>query len=171
VEFALANGLTRRAPEEERVSGDPRQGGVGDSGVPEQMNAPERLAMPSTELDGFGSREHSAAISNLVGGLVREYLGQRPKAHTYLKGDAITVVLRDTLTKGEQRLVRDGLSELVLYTRRAFQQPLREDLIAGIEQITGRRVRVCANDMKTDITVETFVLDGSCGGDISGNAR
>src|SRR5881227_2456958 len=98
------------------------------------MDAPERLAMFSTETDGSDGRERIAAISNLVGDLVREYLGQGPKAHTYLKGDAITVVLRNTLTTGERRLVRDGLSELVLYTRRAFQQPLREDLITGIER-------------------------------------
>jgi hypothetical protein len=58
--------------------------------------------------------------------------------------------------------VRDGESEMVISTRMPFQQTMREDLIAGIEEITGRKVRVSANHMEPaepDIAVETFVLD------------
>jgi uncharacterized protein YbcI len=102
--------------------------------------------------------ESAAAICRLVGGLVSEYMGSGPKAHTYLTGDAVTVVLEDTLTEGERRLVRDGMSEQVLSTRRAFQQTMREDLMAGVEAITGRTVRMCANQMEPGITVEVFVL-------------
>jgi uncharacterized protein YbcI len=111
-------------------------------------------------------RECAAEISDLVGGLVAEHLGRGPKAHTYLSEDVITVVLEDTLTQGERRLVRDGMSEQVLSTRLAFQQTLREDLIAGIEQITGRRVRASANEMTPDIAVEAMALDGSQGGNM-----
>jgi uncharacterized protein YbcI len=106
--------------------------------------------------------EPAAAISELVGGLVSEYLGSGPKARTYLNGDVVTIVLEDTLTKGEQRLVRDGMSELVLSTRRAFEHCMRNDLKAGVEAITGRKVRACANQMATDITVEVLVLARSC---------
>jgi uncharacterized protein YbcI len=112
-----------------------------------------------------------AAITDLVGGLVMEYIGHGPKARTYLNGDLIMVVLEDTLTAGEERLVRDGMSELVLSTRRAFQQTMREDLVAGVEEITGRRVRVSANDMKPNITVELLVLEGSSEGDTDRSAR
>src|SRR5205823_5355054 len=141
----------------DRTSGDVREAGVGGSCAPEQGDVPEAGAIFTTEINGPVGHEQRAAISKLVGGLVREYIGHRATAHTDLNGDVITVVLRDTLTKGEQRLVRDGLGELVLCTRRAFQQTMREELIAGIEQITGRRVGVCANNMKPDIAVETFV--------------
>jgi uncharacterized protein YbcI len=109
--------------------------------------------------------EPEAAISALVGGVVSEHTGPRSKARTYLNGDVITVVLTDTLTKGEERLVRDGMSELVLGTRRAFQQTIRQDLVAGIEQITGRRVRVSASQMSPEITVEVLVLDSPGAGD------
>ena len=77
----------------------------------------------------------------------------------------ITVVLTDTLTKGEERLVRDGMSELVLGTRRAFQQTIRQDLVAGIEEITGRRVRVSASEMRPEITIEVLVLDSPSEGE------
>ena len=97
--------------------------------------------------------------------------GHGPTARTYLNGDVITVVLEDTLTKGEERLVRDGMSELVLSTRRAFQRTMRDDLVAGVERITGRRVRLSANEMRPDISVEVFVLDDSSGRDPAGDAR
>jgi uncharacterized protein YbcI len=109
--------------------------------------------------------EPEAAISALVGGVVSEHTGPRSKARTYLNGDVITVVLTDTLTKGEERLVRDGMSELVLGTRRAFQQTVRQDLVAGIEEITGRRVRASASEMSPEITVEVLVLDSPAEGD------
>ncbi len=108
--------------------------------------------------------EREAAISELVSGLVSEYIGRGPRARTYLNGDVLTVVVEDSLTAGEQRLVRDGMSELVLSTRRAFQRTMREDLIAGVEQLTGSKVRLSANQMEPDITVEVFVLDGSSTG-------
>jgi uncharacterized protein YbcI len=111
--------------------------------------------------------EPEAAISALVGGVVSEHTGPRSKARTYLNGDVITVVLTDTLTKGEERLVRDGMSELVLGTRRAFQQTIRQDLVAGIEQITGRRVRVSASEMSPEVTVEVLVLDSPAEGEAS----
>jgi uncharacterized protein YbcI len=106
-----------------------------------------------------------AAISQLVGCLVGEYMGHGPRARTYLNGDVITVVLEDTLTKGEERLVRDGMNELVLSMRGAFQRTMREDLIARVEGMTGRKVRLSANQMQSDIAVEVLVLDGSSGGD------
>jgi uncharacterized protein YbcI len=115
--------------------------------------------------------EPEAAISALVGGVVSEHTGPRSKARTYLNGEVITVVLTDTLTKGEERLVRDGMSELVLGTRRAFQQTIRQDLVAGIEEITGRKVRVSASEVRPDITVEVLVLDSSSEGEPDPSAR
>jgi uncharacterized protein YbcI len=116
-----------------------------------------QLALPGAEPE--------AAISALVGGVVSEHTGPRSKARTYLNGEVITVVLTDTLTKGEERLVRDGMSELVLGTRRAFQQTIRQDLVAGIEEITGRRVRVSASEMRPEVTVEVLVLDSPSEGE------
>ena len=48
----------------------------------------------------------SAAISNMVVRLVSAYTGRGPtNARTHISEDLVTVVLRDTLTKGERSLV------------------------------------------------------------------
>ncbi|MGH2864344.1 MAG: Na-translocating system protein MpsC family protein [Solirubrobacteraceae bacterium] len=106
--------------------------------------------------------ERSSAISNLIVGLVSEYTGRGPtKARTYITDDVITVILQDTLTKGERSLVKDGKGDLVLSIRLSFQGAMRTELIDGVEQIMGRKVRafMSANHLEPDIAAETFVLD------------
>lgn len=93
--------------------------------------------------------------------LLADYTGRGPtKARTYINDDYIAVVLQDTLTKGERSLVRDGKTELVLSTRKAYQQTMSSDLIAVVEEITGRTVHAFLSDNRTDpdIAVECFVL-------------
>ena len=107
--------------------------------------------------------QRAAAISNLVVGLTSDYTGRGPtKARTHLSENVVTVVLQDTLTKGERSLVNDGRSELVLGVRFAFQETMRAGLVEGVEKITGRRVHafMSANHIDPDMAVETFVLDG-----------
>jgi len=114
-----------------------------------------------------GTQEHpptvglGAAISNAVVRLLAEYTGRGPtKARTYINDDYIAVVLQDTLTKGERSLVRDGKTELVLATRKAYQQTMSRDLIAAVEQLTGRTVHAFLSDNRTDpdVAIESFVL-------------
>ena len=118
--------------------------------------------MAAGETDRPIGGERAAAISNMVVKLVSEYTGRGPtKARTYLNADVITVVLQEMLTKAERSLVRDGQSELVLRTRLAFQQTMREDFVSGVEQITGAKVRafLSSNHTEPDIAVETFILE------------
>ena len=103
----------------------------------------------------------SSAISNAVVRLLAEYTGRGPtKARTYVNDDYIAVVLQDTMTKGERSLVRDGKVDLVLDTRKAYQHTMREDLVAAVEQLTGRTVLAFLSDNHADpdIAVESFVL-------------
>ena len=114
------------------------------------MHSPEALG---------GSK--AAAISNMVVSLMSEYTGRGPtKARTHIHDDVVTVVLQDTLTKGERSLVGDGLEETVLSIRKAFQCTMRNDLIGGVEAILGRRVVAFMSDnhMDPDVAVEIFVL-------------
>lgn len=93
--------------------------------------------------------------------LLSQYTGRGPtKARAYLQDDLVTIVLQDTLTKGEQTLVDKDRRELVLTTRATFQEVMGEDLIAGIETITGRKVIafLSANHIDPDIAIESFVL-------------
>ena len=103
----------------------------------------------------------SAAISNATVRLLAEYTGRGPtKARTYVHDDFIAVVVQDALTKGEHSLMRDGKADLVMSTRKAYQQTMRQDLVAAIEEITGRTVLAFLSDnhAEPDIGVECFVL-------------
>ncbi len=118
--------------------------------------------MPGTEpAHPTPSGSKSAAISNLTVRLLSQYTGRGPtKARTFFNDDMVTVVLQDTLTKAEQTLVSKDRRELVLVTRTTFQEVMGDDLIAGIEEITGRTVTafLSANHIDPDIAVETFIL-------------
>lgn len=104
----------------------------------------------------------AAAISNGVVHLVLEYTGRGPtRARTHITDELISVVLEDTLTKGERSLVEDGKTALVLDARKAYQQTMRRDLIAMVEEATGRKVRAFLSDnhMEPDVAIESFLLE------------
>ncbi len=104
----------------------------------------------------------AAAISNATVRLLSRYTGRGPnRARTTINRDHVTIILRDALTKGERSLVADGRHELVLEMRRNFQQTMRDDLVAIVEQWTGRRVIAFMSDnhIDPDIAVEVFVLE------------
>ncbi|MDX6574042.1 MAG: hypothetical protein QOC86_3198 [Gaiellales bacterium] len=104
----------------------------------------------------------SNAISNMAVRVMSEYTGRGPtRARTYIQGDLITVVMGDTLTRGERKLVESGNFDKVRDIRRRFQDAMREELVAGIEAITGRRVLAFLSDnhMDPDLAVETILLE------------
>ncbi len=123
--------------------------------------------MASTYAEDSVAGSKGAAISNLVVHLMSEYTGRGPtKARTYVNDGVVTVVLQDTLTRGERSLVADGLDELVLSMRKAFQGTMRRDLVGGIEEILGRRVTAFLSDnhLDPDVAVEVFLLAPADGG-------
>jgi uncharacterized protein YbcI len=103
----------------------------------------------------------SAAISNLTVRLMSQYTGRGPtRARTFINDDMVTVVLQDTLTKGELTLLEHDHAQTVLATRKTFQDVMGPALVAGVEAVTGRRVLafLSANHVEPDIAVETFML-------------
>ena len=63
--------------------------------------------------DQVGAGSVAADISNAVVRLLSEYTGRGPtKARTHIHEDLVTVVLRDTLTKGERSLVAAGKTDV-----------------------------------------------------------
>jgi uncharacterized protein YbcI len=117
--------------------------------------------MSSPQFDPAVTGSQGQAIGNLITRLLSDYTGRGPtKARTHFNENLITIVVQDLLTKGERSLIRDGRQELVLETRRAYQQTMGEDLTAGIEEITGRQVIafLSANHLDPDLAIETFVL-------------
>jgi uncharacterized protein YbcI len=105
----------------------------------------------------------SADISRLVVRLFAEYTGRGPtKARTTIRDDTIICVTQDTLTKAERRLTAEGETDLVVTIRRKFQSTMREDLVGGVELLTGRKVLsfMSDHDGEADYAAEVFVLDG-----------
>ncbi len=130
--------------------------------------------MTSTQTEASPSGSKAAAISNHVVRTMSEYTGRGPtKGRTHINDDVVTVVLRDTLTKGERSLVSDDLDELVLTMRKAFQGTMGHDLINGIEEILGRRVIafMSGNHIDPDVAVEVFLLAPADAGPQGDGAR
>ncbi|MGH2877208.1 MAG: Na-translocating system protein MpsC family protein [Solirubrobacteraceae bacterium] len=123
----------------------------------ESTDAPDARQQPGGSL--------GKDISNLVVRVVREYTGRGPtQSRAYLQDDLISVVLRDSLTRGERSLVNDGFAEHVLQTRRMYQRTMRKEITAGIEELTGRRVMAFFSDnhLDPDVGVEAVLLE-PCG--------
>jgi uncharacterized protein YbcI len=117
--------------------------------------------MSPTPSERVPSGQLTSAISNAVVHLMSDFTGRGPtRARTYIHEDLISVVVRDTLTRGERNLVASGRSGLVLDMRTAFQESMRTDLIAAIEQLTGREVIAffSANHIDPDAALESFLL-------------
>ena len=104
----------------------------------------------------------TAEISNEAVGVLREYTGRGPtRAKTMINEDVVTVLLADTLTKGERRLAENGHAERIIELRHDFQQVMREDLIAVVERHLERKVIafMSQNHIDPDLAVEVFVLE------------
>ena len=117
--------------------------------------------MTSSHTEPSISGSKCAAIANHVVRTMSEYTGRGPtKARTHIHDDVVTVLLRDTLTKGERSLVGEDLDGLVLTMRKAFQGTMGQDLIDGVEEILGRKVVAFMSDnhIDPDCAVEVFVL-------------
>jgi uncharacterized protein YbcI len=106
--------------------------------------------------------EQASTIASAVVRCLSEYTGRGPtKARAYLHRDVITVVLQDTLTKGERSLVANGQADLVLQTRKQYQNAMGTDLVSAVEEITGRRVMAFMSDnhIEPDVAAEIFVME------------
>jgi|SRR5829696_666765 len=124
--------------------------------------------MPHTEYEVRQAEHHAgrgeicAQISTGAVKLLSEYTGRGPtKAHTIMNRESVTIVLRDTLTKGERSLVAGGKQEEVKRSRYAYQQVMGEELTALVEEAVERKVIafLSANHLDPDVAVEFFLLE------------
>jgi len=126
---------------------------------------------------GTSGLSTAAQISKLVVQTVNSYMGRGPtRGWTSIDNDLVSVVLRDTLTKGERSLVNDSRTQLALDMRKAYQTTMRAELVSGVEQIIGRKVIAFLSDnhINPDIQIESFVLEPAAdgvGSEASGTSR
>ena len=104
----------------------------------------------------------AARISKEIVKLISSYTGRGPtKARTTLNTNVATVLLEDTLTRGEQQLVRAGEYDSVRRQRAIFHRLMREDAVAAVERATGRTVSAYLSDVapEADVAMLAFVFD------------
>jgi|SRR5215210_1449922 len=104
----------------------------------------------------------NAAISDAAVRLLSEYTGRGPtRSRTTIDHDSVMIVLGDTLTRGERKLVEGGKAERVLDLRHDFQLTMRHDLVEAVESATKRRVVafMSQNHIDPDLAVEVFTLE------------
>lgn len=130
-----------------RAESDPDRGlprsGLGTLALPEQIT--------------YNSTE-AADIARAVVQLVAEAAGRGPtKARAYLERDLVTVVLSETLTRPERRLLGHGQGNAVLDARRAMHETLRQPLVDIIRQAIDRPVTSIHLDHDADADVLAIV--------------
>ena len=104
----------------------------------------------------------SAQLTKAAVGILRVYTGRGPtKARPFLNENMVQVLLEDTMTTAERRLAEDGEEEFVLELRAKFQRTMRDDLVAAVETLAGRRVVAFMSDstLDPDMALESFVLE------------
>ena len=117
-----------------------------------------------------------ARIADCMCEIQADYYGIAPRkaeAH-YLPGKLVTVVLRETFTKAEQRLISYGSGEPLREGRERFQRLSEDQFVSVIEQQTGERVAtfVSTTHLEDAVAIEVFLLaDGEGRTDMAGFER
>ena len=109
-----------------------------------------------------GPLSANAVISDAAVKLLREYTGRGPtRSRTTIDRDTVVIMLGDTLTRGEQKLVEDGRADSVLKLRHEYQLTMRDDLVAAVERATERKgvAFMSQNHIDPDLAVEVFALE------------
>lgn len=118
--------------------------------------------------EAASNHELLGKISTRVVQITREHTGRGPtQARTYMSDNLVAVVLQETLIKAERSLVQGGKGDMVRTVRRAFQDTMREDMVAAVEALTGRPVVAFFSDshLNPDIAIESFLLEALDGSD------
>jgi uncharacterized protein YbcI len=103
----------------------------------------------------------ASAVSTAISRLHRDHYGRgATTSRTVIQGDYVIAFLEDIYTPLEKTLIKDGKQEAVRETRQLFQQAMRPQFTAAIEQITGRSVIafMSQNHFDPDMAAEIFIL-------------
>jgi uncharacterized protein YbcI len=103
-----------------------------------------------------------SAISSGVVRLHAHYYGRGPtRAKTFLRDEYALTVLEDVFTTAERTLVRAGCADQVKAARAAFQEAMRDEFVAIVEEATGRRVRafIGALHIEPELATELFLFE------------
>lgn len=155
--------MSNRIPHTPAVA--PRDQPAPDDG-PVLARSPERAHGGRTETDRHGgigtAGRQTAALARTIVQHLSAAAGRGPtSARAHFTEDAVTVILRNTLTRMEQTLIEGGCASTVAEGRVALHRVLEPKLTAEVETITKRSVLSAHVDhrVEVDVAVLTFVLD------------
>ena len=104
----------------------------------------------------------TAVISTAAVQMLHDHTGRGPtKARTIINDNLVTILLADTLTRGERTLVDGGRADRVLEVRHEYQLLMRDELVRLVEGELDRKVIafMSQNHINPDFAVELFVLE------------
>ena len=107
-----------------------------------------------------------ARISTSAVQILHQHTGRGPtKAKTLISDEVVSILLADTLTRGESTLVDNGQADRVLEIRQEYQRVMREDLVEIVERELDRKVIafMSQNHIDPDLAIEVFVLEPATG--------
>ena len=105
------------------------------------------------------SQSPAALISNRMVRLMANYVGRGPtKARTTLNTNVAVVVFADTMTRAEQNLAAAGQADAVRSMRQTLHRSMREEAVAAVEEIIGRRVLAYMADIDTEADAASVVF-------------
>jgi uncharacterized protein YbcI len=105
----------------------------------------------------------SLEISNAMSRLHKEYVGRGPtNARTTIDANLVVCLLEGGYTRAEQTLEENDNGDVVAAGRLGLQDAMRAGMVEAVETILDRRVHsfMSANDLRRNLQVEVFVLDG-----------
>jgi uncharacterized protein YbcI len=108
------------------------------------------------------------AIADAVVHAYRRVLGRGPtRAQAFYHQSVVVVSMQETLTPAERALVADGRQAAVHEMRDQLQETMRPELVAAVEELTGRRVDAFtgATHLDPDLAFALFVLDRPVAGE------
>ena len=104
----------------------------------------------------------NAALANELGKLIADFTGRgAQRSRAFLHQDVVICLLEDGATNAEKTLVAAGKVDLVRLGRDALQHAMAPQLIAAVERLTRRTVRLflSGTDETGATSIEVFVLE------------
>lgn len=112
--------------------------------------------------DRLQGGELNAALTSALVGIHNEHLGRGPRsAYSFHHEHVVVTIMNEVMTKAERTLVSAGHGASVSDTRHLYQEAMKDDFVAAVERLTGRKVTafVSGNHLSPDVAVEVFILD------------
>jgi uncharacterized protein YbcI len=106
--------------------------------------------------------KQASAVGTAITRLHREHYGRgATTTRTVYHGNYVISFLEDIYTPVERTLIDAGQEEGVRATRQLFQQAMRSQFSAAVEEITGRKVIQFMSQVAfaPDMAAEVFVLE------------